>query len=81
MKLAVGSVSYKCPTIQGGIKIAGDEVAGHSKEMACATVSPEGKAGLVNAAKGIAYIACDLITQPEKLKAVQDEFKKATQSH
>ena len=44
-------------------------------------VSPEGKAGLVNAAKGIAYIACDLITQPEKLKAVQDEFKKATQSH
>ena len=77
----VGSVSYKCPTIQGGIKIAGDEVAGHSKEMACATVSPEGKAGLVNAAKGIAYIACDLITQPEKLKAVQDEFKKATQSH
>lgn len=75
----VGSVSYVCPTIQGGIKIAGDEVTGHSKEMAMATISEEGKQGLLNASKGIAFVACDLITDPTKLQAVKDEFKKATQ--
>ncbi len=73
----VGSVSYKCPTIQGGIKIAGKEVAGHSKEMACATISEEGKLGLMNAAKGIAYVACDLLTNKEMLQKVKEEFNKA----
>lgn len=75
----VGSVSYVCPTIQGGIKIAGEEVTGHSKEMACATISEMGKQGLINASKGIAYVACDLITDPAKLQIVKDEFAKATQ--
>lgn len=71
----VGSVSYKCPTIQGGIKIADCHVAGHSKEMADATISEVGKQGLINASKAISYLACDLITQPEKLQKVKDEFQ------
>ncbi len=71
----VGSVSYKCPTIQGGIKIADSHVAGHSKEMASATISEDGKQGLINASKAISYLACDLITQPEKLQKVKDEFQ------
>lgn len=74
----VGSVSYVCPTIQGGIKIAEDCVTGHSKEMASATISEAGKEGLINAAKAISYMACDLITDKDKLKAVKDEFTKAT---
>lgn len=74
----VGSVSYVCPTIQGGIKIADESVTGHSKEMASATISEAGKQGLLNAAKAISYMACDLITDPAKLQAVKDEFKKAT---
>lgn len=74
----VGSVSYVCPTIQGGIKIAGDDVAGHSKELACATISGEGKQGLLNASKAIAYMACDLICHPEQLKTVKDEFIQST---
>ena len=74
----VGAVSYKCPTIQGGIKIAGEEVTGHSKEMAAATISPMGKQGLMDAAKGIALVALDLYTKPELLAKVKEEFKQAT---
>lgn len=73
----VGSVSYKCPTIQGGIKIAPSTVAGHSKEMAQATISKEGKNALIKASQAISYLACDLICQPEKLKKVQEEFNRS----
>ena len=70
----VGSVSYVCPTIQGTIKIADSCVAGHSKEMADATISEEGKQGLIKGASGIALVALDLITKPETLKKVKEEF-------
>lgn len=72
----VGSVSYICPTIQGGIKIAGKEVLGHSKEMACATISEEGKNALCYGAKALAYMAYDLIVDEELLKEVKEEFYK-----
>ena len=71
----VGSVSYVCPTIQGGIKIAEDYVTGHSKELAAATISEQGTQALKDASKAIAYVAYDLITNPDLLKAVKDEFE------
>ncbi len=46
--------------------------------MAAATISEMGKTGLVKAAQGIAFVACDLICEPEKLQIVKDEFAKAT---
>ena len=73
----VGAASYKCPTIQGGIKIAGDEVTGHSKEMAAATISPAGKEGLIKAAEGIALVALDLLQYPEKLEKVKNEYEES----
>lgn len=72
----VGSVSYVCPTIQGTIKIADDCVAGHSKEMAAATISDDGKNGLIKGASGIALVALDLITKPETLAQAKEEFNK-----
>ena len=72
----VGSVSYVCPTIQGGIKIAGKEVLGHSKEFADAIISPLGKEQLLNGMKVLAYMGYDLITDQELLKKVKDEFNK-----
>ena len=74
----VGSVSYVCPTIQGTIKIADCTVAGHSKEMAAATISEDGKAGLVTAATAIALIGLDLIVKPERLEKAKKEFKEGT---
>lgn len=69
----VGAVSYKCPTIQGYIKIAEDWVQAHTKEMAAATISPAGKAGLIKAAQGIALVALQLLEEPETLALVQQE--------
>lgn len=69
----VGAVSYKCPTIQGYIKIAEDHVQGHSKEMADATISEAGKIGLIKAAQGIALLGLQLVEEPETLAAVKAE--------
>ncbi len=71
----LGAVSYVCPTLQGNIKIADTCVAGHSKEMANATISVEGKNGLLNASKAIALVALELYTSKELLDQVKDEFK------
>lgn len=76
----VGATSYRCPTIQGNIKIAPESVNGHSKEMACATISTAGREALVKASSALALVAYDLITKPETLKKAKQEFKEATAS-
>ncbi len=78
----VGAVSYKCPTIQGHIKIVPDEVGAHTTEMADATISEAGKAGLIKAAQGIALTALELLEKPallEEVKAEQAETLKNIQ--
>ena len=42
----IGAVSYVCPSLHGYIKIADACVNGHSKEMADATISSQGKQAL-----------------------------------
>ena len=73
----VGAASYKCPTIQGNIKIASDDVLGHSKEMAAATISEDGKNGLIKASQAIALVALELLENPNKLKQVKEEFNQS----
>lgn len=70
----VGAVSYRCPTIQGNIKICGPEVGGHTKEMAAATLSPEGQSGLIKAAQGLSLTILELLEHPEVLAEVKAEF-------
>lgn len=69
----VGAVSYKCPTIQGNIKIMGEEVSAHTRKMAAATLTDAGKQGLIKGAQGIALTALELLENPELLAAVQAE--------
>ncbi|MBR7927127.1 M20 family metallopeptidase [Aerococcaceae bacterium zg-ZUI334] len=69
----VGAVSYKCPTIQGFIKIADEHVQAHSKEMADATLSEQGRNGLIKAAQGIALTALYLLENPTTLAQVKLE--------
>lgn len=76
----VGAASYKCPTIQGNIKIASDDVLGHSKEMAAATISEDGKNGLIKASQAIALVALELLENPDKLKQVKEEFNQSVHS-
>lgn len=73
----VGAASYKCPTIQGTIKIAEPCVLGHSKEMAAATISEEGKQGLIKASSAIAIVALHLLEDPACLKTVKEEYKQS----
>lgn len=69
----VGAVSYKCPTLQGNIKIVPEEIGAHTAEMADATITESGKNGLVKGAQGIALTALALLEKPELLKEVQKE--------
>ena len=70
----VGAVSYRCPTIQGNIKICGDEVSGHTVEMAQATISEDGRMGLIKAAQGLSLTILELLEKPELLEEVKKEF-------
>lgn len=76
----VGAVSYKCPTIQGNIKIVPETVGGHTKEMAAATITQTGTDALMKAAEGIALTALDLLENPELLAEVQAEQDKTLSS-
>lgn len=72
----VGAVSYKCPTIQGNIKILPDTVGAHTREMAAATLTDAGKKGLVKGAQGIALTALALLENPALLAEVKAEQEK-----
>ena len=71
----VGAVSYRCPTIQGNIKICGEEVSGHTVEMAQATISKDGEKGLIKASQGLALTILELLENPALLAEVKQEFK------
>lgn len=73
----VGAVSYRCPTIQGNIKICGEEVSAHTVEMARATISKAGEKGLINASQGLALTVLELLENPTLLAEVKQEFKEA----
>lgn len=71
----IGAVSYRCPALHGYIRICGSEVAGHSREMASATISEAGREGLFNAACALAMCAGELAAKPERLHAAQAEYR------
>jgi amidohydrolase len=68
-----GTVSYNIPSITISVKSAPEGTAGHSKELADASVSELGKSALIIAAKVQASIALDLITKPALLEQVKRE--------
>ena len=69
----VGAVSYKCPTIQGNIKIMPETVGAHTREMANATLTDAGRNGLIKGAQGIALTALALLKEPTLLEEVKAE--------
>ncbi|MGF2054780.1 M20 family metallopeptidase [Vagococcus fluvialis] len=77
----VGAVSYRCPTIQGNIKICGEEVSGHTVEMAQATISKDGEKGLIKASQGLAMTILELLENPTLLAEVKQEFKETVEKN
>ncbi|MBX6342054.1 MAG: amidohydrolase, partial [Thermomicrobiaceae bacterium] len=72
-----GNVSHKVPAVEAYLRICGPECGWHSKEVAAATVSPEGHRAIVVGAKGLAMTAIDLLTEPDLLARARDEHAAA----
>lgn len=72
----VGAVSYQIPTLEGNMKICDDDVCGHSKEFASATISKLGHEALKNGSMALALLGYKLIVDKKLLTEVKDEFAK-----
>ncbi|MBE0415277.1 MAG: M20 family metallopeptidase [Dehalococcoidia bacterium] len=70
----VGNVSALVPTIHPEVAIAPMDVLPHSPEFAAAAASEGGNRGLLDGAKALAMTAVDLITQPEIMGRIKEEF-------
>ncbi len=70
----LGNLSQKVPAIHPNIAICGPEIAGHSVEMAEATISPLGQDVLVKAAKILAITAYDYLASKDIQNRVAREF-------
>ncbi|MGA9349453.1 MAG: M20 family metallopeptidase [Anaerolineae bacterium] len=71
----MGNVSHVVPALHPYVTIAPDEVAGHSPQFRAASASPEGYAGLLDAAKALAMTAIDLFSNPDLVDAAWEEHR------
>ena len=70
-----GNVSRALPALHGYFRIVETEVRPHSTAFAEACRTPAALAGMVVAAKALALTACDLIENPRRLQAAQQEWR------
>ncbi len=70
----LGNLSQKMPALHPYIAICGKGVAGHSVEMAEATISPLGQDVMIKAAKILALTAYDYLASKETREKVEKEF-------
>jgi amidohydrolase len=70
----MGDVSHALPALHPYLAIVPDGTPGHSIEVRAAAVAPEGHAGLLNAAKGLALTTIDLLCDPKLMQQAKDEF-------
>ena len=70
----MGNVSHALPAIHPYIAIAPDGTPGHSVEFREAAISPDGHAGLLNAAKAMAMTTIDLLSDRQLMQQVKQEF-------
>lgn len=70
----MGNVSYIAPSIHPMIGMANKDLAGHTVEFAACTQSEKGKEALFKGACALAFTGYDVITTPELLKKIKEEF-------
>ena len=73
----LGMVSYNYPTVNLWFKIAPEGTALHSDAMREAANTDDAWRSTLIAGKAVALSAYDMLTNPAKIKAVQDSFKEA----
>jgi amidohydrolase len=76
----VGNVSQLVPTIQPLVAIVSDDILIHSPRFAEAAASEYALDCMLDAAKAMAMTAIDLLTDPELMKKVQEDFRKRRES-
>ena len=70
----MGDVSQAVPAIHAYIQICDENVAGHSREFAQAAISQRGLDVMLIAAKAMAMTAIDILTDPDLVKRMWEEF-------
>ena len=70
------AVTQTIPAASSRIKSVPDGVAGHSRELADASITDEAHDALIIGTKALAMTVIDLLEDPEKMKQVKDYFKK-----
>lgn len=73
--LDMGNVSYVVPAIHPYIGIGDETLAGHTVEMAAATLTETAHQALLRGAKALALTGYDLLSKPELLAGVKAEFQ------
>jgi amidohydrolase len=71
----MGNVSQLVPSIHPEVAIAPEEVVVHSPEFALAAASEAGSRGQLDAAKALAMTVADLISRPETISKIKEEFR------
>ncbi|MFJ5263015.1 amidohydrolase [Streptomyces sp. NPDC088387] len=74
----VADVSWNVPTVSLAAALAPIGTKMHTWSTASCAAAAPGQAAVLTAAKYLAATAVDLITQPERLKAIKDEFAQRT---
>lgn len=70
----MGDVSHLVPSIHAYLAIAPETVAGHTEEFKAYSISEQGKAGMLDAAKALAMTAIDLLNNPSLLIQARQEL-------
>lgn len=73
----MGNVSYHVPAIHAYIRICPEGTPGHSSEFAEAAISEQAEKAMILGAKALAMTVIDLLTQPELMRRVKEEFEEA----
>lgn len=70
----IGNVSIQIPAIHPYFKICDEPYACHTNEFREAALSQQGRDGMIQAAKALALTGYDLLTKPDILEKVKQEF-------
>jgi len=76
----MGNLSHVVPALHPYLSVTTEEIAGHTVEFREVCISPAGRAVLLDGAKALAMTAVDLLSEPQLLERVWDEFRTANTS-
>ena len=71
----MGNVSVVVPSLLPFIAISPEPLPAHSREWAAAAASETGMLTMLDSARGLAMTAADVISQPDTLARIKEEFR------